>query len=121
MSRLDCDDDHLLTVLTSLCQVAKLQPQVFATSHKRIVNNFVVKKLMTVDRVCGCGLELCRFRLCLLLLLFFRRRMSLWWGKRSGVLMMRYLTKLGSRYLHALCVHVLTSWYTSFSMTLVAK
>lgn len=53
LSHLDYDDSNLHTVLISLGQVAKLQPNVFATKHKGIIRDFIVKNLLVVDRV-GC-------------------------------------------------------------------
>ena len=50
-SHLDYDDENLLTVLISLSQIAKLQPEVFAMKHKQIIRDFVVKQLLVVDRV----------------------------------------------------------------------
>lgn len=47
---LDYKDENLCTVLISLGQVAKLQPQVFASSYKLVIKDFVVKKLIAVDR-----------------------------------------------------------------------
>ena len=51
LGHLDYDEDNFATVLISLSQVAKLQPQIFATKYKTVVKEFVVKKLMFVDRV----------------------------------------------------------------------
>ena len=51
MSSLDYENPHLLAVLTSLGQVALLQPQLFANKHKAVVKMFVLKKLLMVDRV----------------------------------------------------------------------
>ena len=51
MSSLDYENPHLLAVLTSLSQIALLQPQLFANKHKAVVKLFVLKKLLMVDRV----------------------------------------------------------------------
>lgn len=53
LSRLDYDGDGFATVLTSLGQVAKLQPSIFATRFKEVIKDFVINKLMVVDRVCS--------------------------------------------------------------------
>jgi len=51
VSSLDYENPHLLAVLTSLSQIALLQPQLFANKHKAVVKMFVLKKLLMVDRV----------------------------------------------------------------------
>ena len=51
LAHLDYDDKDLHTVLISLAQIAKLQPDVFATKHKGVIRDFVVKNLLVVDRV----------------------------------------------------------------------
>ena len=51
LSHLDYDDSNLHTVLISLGQIAKLQPEVFAIKHKGIIRDFIVKNLLVVDRV----------------------------------------------------------------------
>ncbi|XP_065884867.1 sister chromatid cohesion protein PDS5 homolog B-like [Dysidea avara] len=50
VSALNYDNTHLLTVLTSLGQIALLQPQLFATKHKAVMKMFVLKDLLMVDR-----------------------------------------------------------------------
>lgn len=50
VSSLDYENPHLLAVLTSLSQIALLQPQLFANKHKAVVKLFVLKKLLMVDR-----------------------------------------------------------------------
>ncbi len=53
MKNLNYDDEVTFsTSLISLSQIAKLQPQVFATKYKHVIKDFIVSKLMTVDRVC---------------------------------------------------------------------
>lgn len=52
-SNLDLDHTHLPTVLLSLCEVARLQPALFEAKHKAIIRDFVVKKLLVVDRARG--------------------------------------------------------------------
>ena len=51
LSHLDYDDTNLHTALISLGQIAKLQPEVFATKHKGVIRDFIVKNLLVVDRV----------------------------------------------------------------------
>lgn len=51
MSHLDYDDENFETVLISLGCIAKLQPQIFYTKFKTVIKDFVVKKLLVVDRV----------------------------------------------------------------------
>lgn len=51
VSSLDYENPHLLAVLTSLSQIALLEPQLFANKHKAVVKLFVLKKLLMVDRV----------------------------------------------------------------------
>ena len=48
---MDYDDPHLLTALSSLEELAETYTDIFLTSHKKIVKDFVVKKLLVVDRV----------------------------------------------------------------------
>lgn len=48
---MDYDDPHLLTSLSSLEELAEAYTDIFQTCHKKIVKDFVVKKLLVVDRV----------------------------------------------------------------------
>lgn len=48
---MDYDDPHLLTALSSLEELAETYTDIFLTCHKKIVKDFVVKKLLVVDRV----------------------------------------------------------------------
>ena len=48
---LDYDDENFKTVLVCLGQVAKLHPLVFATNDKQVIANYVMKELISVDRV----------------------------------------------------------------------
>ena len=59
LSHLDYDDSNLHTVLISLGQIAKLQPEVFASKHKGIIRDFIVKTLLVVDRVSSANANLC--------------------------------------------------------------
>ncbi len=45
------EDPHFHTVLVSLSQVAKLQPEIFHSYHKAVVRDNLVKGLFIVDRV----------------------------------------------------------------------
>jgi len=51
VEHLDYDDENFKTVLVCLGQVAKLHPLVFATKDKEVIANFVMKELISVDRV----------------------------------------------------------------------
>ena len=51
LSRLEYGSENFATVLISLGQVAKLQPKIFATKHKLVVSDCIIKKLVCKDRV----------------------------------------------------------------------
>ncbi|XP_064405270.1 sister chromatid cohesion protein PDS5 homolog B-B-like [Halichondria panicea] len=50
VGHVDYEDPHFHTVLVSLSQLAKLQPEVFSPFHKTIVRDNLVKNLFVVDR-----------------------------------------------------------------------
>lgn len=93
--RLDYEDHNLPAVLISLAQVARLQPRIFDSKQKSVVKDFVVKKLMLMDRVgvvSACRVRQFAFQLfvphfpC-------RQRMNLWLVVQNGLLTMKYLTR----------------------------
>ena len=45
------DNPHLLTTLSATEELAETFPAIFQTSHKKVIKEFVVKKLLVVDRV----------------------------------------------------------------------
>lgn len=51
VSALDYDNPHLLTGLSAMEELAEKFPRVFQTSHKKTIKEFIVKKLLVVDRV----------------------------------------------------------------------
>ena len=48
---MEYDHPHLLTTLSSMEELAESFPSIFQTSHKKVIKEFVVKKLLVVDRV----------------------------------------------------------------------
>ena len=48
---MDYEHPHLLTTLSSMEELAETFPVVFQSSHKKVIKEFVVKKLLVVDRV----------------------------------------------------------------------
>lgn len=50
VSGLDYDSLHLLTALSSLEELAEAYTDIFQISHKKIIKDFIVKRLLVVDR-----------------------------------------------------------------------
>jgi sister-chromatid-cohesion protein PDS5 len=50
MSALDYDNPHLLTALSSMEEIAESYTEIFQTCHKKVIKDFVVKKLLVEDR-----------------------------------------------------------------------
>ena len=48
---MDYEHPRLLTSLSSMEELAETFPAVFQSSHKKVIKEFVVKKLLVVDRV----------------------------------------------------------------------
>lgn len=51
LENLDYDSDNFRNMLIALGQIAKLYPLVFAVKQKLVVRDFIMKKLIVVDRV----------------------------------------------------------------------
>ena len=51
LDNLDYESDNFKNMLIALGQITKLHPEVFAVKQKQVIRDFIMKKLMVVDRV----------------------------------------------------------------------